>query len=196
MSTFESGTKIQLVLPPWQKQPQLSWRCVSLRAGLCSSRRCVRTPSPPECPRGSGRWRGNAEVWEAEGIRNQQETLIHYISGHVIEIQSNNTELRTLPLTCQNPIVGPWTWQSAQRRTRRTETRGDQSKIIFVPIFISLLQHENKASNTIFCLGELFFLLGSGINIYKFLFWKTWGSIWDKRGWRRWKVRDEPWGHS
>lgn len=52
---------------PWRTLLPLSWRCASLLAAPCASRRCARKPSPPESPHDSGRTRGTAGVSAAAG---------------------------------------------------------------------------------------------------------------------------------
>lgn len=122
----------QNIFPPWQKLLQLSWHCVSPLAALCFSRRCVRTPSPPGSPCGSGRTRGNAEASEAAGTQSRDNMIVRCVLVQWLKMwyfqERERVKYATLPLPCQSqPNVGPWTWQSAQRRTRRTETEKDQS---------------------------------------------------------------------
>ncbi len=144
------------LLPPWRTLPQLSWHCASLQPGLCFSRRCVRTPSPPGSPHGSGRMRGNAGASEAAGIRSQLNVITHswprpdYTNAKepdwtknnkwvncFQELEGSELEYATLPSPCRRqPNVGPWTWQSAQRRTRKTETKRGQREVSLVPVFI------------------------------------------------------------
>ena len=62
------------LLPPWRKLLQLSLHCATPLEGPCSSRRCVRTPSQPGSPRGSGRTRGSVGALASGGTKHSTDS--------------------------------------------------------------------------------------------------------------------------